>query len=82
MTSAHFLPYSHHLTIFFIKKNRWGIFRLTDPPGLPHILNCTHTDTFHPHSVDNIYTDAGHPPGHVYETSRMDFYVHDLRPKK
>ncbi|KAB5518156.1 Mov34/MPN/PAD-1 family protein [Coniochaeta sp. 2T2.1] len=57
----------------------WGIFRLTDPPGLPHVLHCNHTDTFHQHSIDNIYTDAGNPPGHVYETSKLEFSVHDLR---
>lgn len=60
----------------------WGIFRLTDPPGLPHVLHCNHTDTFHQHSIDNIYTDAGNPPGHVYETSSLEFSVHDLRPKQ
>ncbi|KAI7135024.1 JAB1/MPN domain-containing protein, partial [Hortaea werneckii] len=27
----------------------WGVFRLTDPPGLPHVLACTQTGTFHPH---------------------------------
>lgn len=58
----------------------WGIFRLTDPPGLPHVLQCTHTDTFHQHAIDNIYTDAGSPPGHVYETASLEFAVHDLRP--
>ncbi|KAK0712786.1 hypothetical protein B0T26DRAFT_649441 [Lasiosphaeria miniovina] len=60
----------------------WGIFRLTKPPGLPHILQCTHNDTFHQHSIDNIYTDAGHPGGHVYESSNLDFELHDLRPTK
>ncbi|KAH8899959.1 Mov34/MPN/PAD-1 family protein [Thozetella sp. PMI_491] len=60
----------------------YGIFRLTNPPGLPHILQCDHSDTFHQHSIDNIYTDAENPPGHVYETSKMSFTVHDLRPKK
>jgi STAM-binding protein len=60
--------------------SRWGIFRLTDPPGLPHVLHCNHTDTFHQHAIDNIYTDAGNPPGHVYETGSLEFSVHDLRP--
>ncbi|KAI1453648.1 hypothetical protein F4805DRAFT_442632 [Annulohypoxylon moriforme] len=58
----------------------YGIFRLTHPPGLDHILNCKQSATFHPHSVDNLYTKAQHPPGHVYETDRLEFYVHDLRP--
>ncbi|KAI0890992.1 hypothetical protein F4806DRAFT_339129 [Annulohypoxylon nitens] len=58
----------------------YGIFRLTHPPGLDHILNCKQSATFHPHSVDNLYTKAQHPPGHVYEHDKLDFYVHDLRP--
>ncbi|KAI1103377.1 hypothetical protein F4804DRAFT_352960 [Jackrogersella minutella] len=58
----------------------YGIFRLTNPPGLDHILGCKQSATFHPHSVDNLYTKAKHPPGHVYENDKLDFYVHDLRP--
>ncbi|KAK6840922.1 hypothetical protein PG987_001782 [Apiospora arundinis] len=34
----------------------YGIFRLTNPPGLPHILHCNETATFHQHSIDNLYT--------------------------
>ncbi|POS84995.1 hypothetical protein EPUL_003630, partial [Erysiphe pulchra] len=45
----------------------WGVFRLTDPPGLGSILNCTHTGLFHPHSETNLYTSALRP-GHVVET--------------
>ncbi|KAI0194463.1 Mov34/MPN/PAD-1 family protein [Xylaria flabelliformis] len=58
----------------------YGIFRLTNPPGLPHILGCTQSSTFHAHSVDNLYTGAEHPPGHVYEHNNLDFYVQDIRP--
>ncbi|KAI0443807.1 hypothetical protein F4803DRAFT_292319 [Xylaria telfairii] len=58
----------------------YGIFRLTNPPGLSHILNCTQSATFHAHSVDNLYTGAEHPPGHVYEHDNLDFYVQDIRP--
>ncbi|KAK3306087.1 uncharacterized protein B0T15DRAFT_511935 [Chaetomium strumarium] len=58
----------------------WGIFRLTNPPGLPHILSCQRTETFHPHSVTNLYVDAGHPQGHVYESKSLEFEVCDLRP--
>ncbi|KAL7619385.1 hypothetical protein AAE478_009924 [Parahypoxylon ruwenzoriense] len=58
----------------------YGIFRLTKPPGLEHILNCTQTATFHPHSVDNLYTKAQRPTGHVYESDKLEFYVQDLRP--
>ncbi|KAF3763359.1 hypothetical protein M406DRAFT_49060 [Cryphonectria parasitica EP155] len=59
----------------------FGIFRLTNPPGLDHILRCTQSATFHPHSLDNLYTDAVHPTGHVYHSSQMDFTVEDLRTK-
>lgn len=62
------------------KNHRWGIFRLTDPPGLKTILNCTQTGIFHPHAVDNIYTDA-QKPGHVWELPGLEFQVVDLRGK-
>ncbi|KAK4452017.1 hypothetical protein QBC34DRAFT_398945 [Podospora aff. communis PSN243] len=59
----------------------WGIFRLTNPPGLPHILECKQGNAFHPHTIDNIYTDAGaRSGGHVYESEQMDLRVVDLRP--
>ncbi|KAI0150558.1 hypothetical protein GGR57DRAFT_185932 [Xylariaceae sp. FL1272] len=59
----------------------YGIFRLTNPPGLPHILECNQSATFHTHSVDNLYTGAEHPPGHVYEHDNLDWYVEDIRPE-
>ncbi|KAK0610075.1 hypothetical protein B0T17DRAFT_512379 [Bombardia bombarda] len=62
------------------REPSWGIFRLTNPPGLPHILGCHHNDTFHQHSIENIYTAANHPPGHVFESSNLEVEVHDLRP--
>jgi STAM-binding protein len=34
----------------------FGIFRLTDPPGLEAILHCTATEAFHPHPDLPIYT--------------------------
>lgn len=58
-----------------------GIFRLTHPPGLDHVLNCTRTETFHQHAIDNLYCEAEQPQGHVYESDKLDFYVHDLRTK-
>lgn len=61
----------------------WGIFRLTDPPGKQAILNCTQPGIFHPHHVDNIYTEALRP-GHVVELddSATPLEVVDMRPKK
>ncbi|KAF9555501.1 Mov34-domain-containing protein [Agrocybe pediades] len=41
----------------------FGIFRLTDPPGLDIVLNCEAKEAFHPHPDEPIYTDAD--KGHV-----------------
>ncbi|KAF2084525.1 putative endosome-associated ubiquitin isopeptidase [Saccharata proteae CBS 121410] len=61
------------------KDPSWGVFRLTDPPGLKSILNCLNPGLFHPHAESNIYTDAL-KPGHVFEAPGLDFQVVDLRP--
>ncbi|GAB1733117.1 hypothetical protein NU195Hw_g2093t1 [Hortaea werneckii] len=57
----------------------WGVFRLTDPPGLPHVLGCTQTGTFHPHGEMELYTDALGGSGHVVEGPGLGFEVVDLR---
>lgn len=62
-----------------LTDTRYGIFRLTHPPGLSHILDCKQTSTFHPHSIDNLYCETEHPTGHVYESDKLPFYVQDLR---
>jgi STAM-binding protein len=59
----------------------WGIFRLTDPPGLKTVLNCRQTGIFHPHAESNVYTDAL-KPGHVWELPGLEFDLVDLRPGK
>lgn len=56
----------------------WGIFRLTDPPGLPAVLNCHQKGLFHPHSENDLYTDALRP-GHVVEGPGLKFQTVDLR---
>lgn len=56
----------------------WGIFRLTDPPGLNAVLNCHQKGLFHPHAESNLYTDALRP-GHVVEGPGLKFEVVDLR---
>jgi STAM-binding protein len=56
----------------------WGVYRLTDPPGKRAILACEKPGIFHPHDVDNIYTDALRP-GHVVEAKGLDFELVDLR---
>lgn len=45
-------------------------------------MNCNETATFHMHNIDNIYTKAVNPPGHVFTRDDLDFYLHDLRPKR
>lgn len=59
----------------------WGVYRLTDPPGKKAILSCEKPGIFHPHDVDNIYTDALRP-GHVVEAKGMEFEMVDLRETK
>ncbi|KAF9225041.1 hypothetical protein BS17DRAFT_779500 [Gyrodon lividus] len=54
----------------------FGIFRLTDPPGLQTILNCHAKEAFHPHSDLPIYTDAD--KGHV-QMKDMSLEIVDLR---
>jgi STAM-binding protein len=61
------------------KTPDWGVFRLTDPPGLKTVLNCTQSGLFHPHAEDNIYTGALRP-GHVFEVNGLEFETVDLRP--
>ncbi|KAA6409089.1 MAG: endosome-associated ubiquitin isopeptidase [Lasallia pustulata] len=58
----------------------WGIFRLTDPPGMKAVLNCQQKGLFHPHAESNIFTDALKPLGHVFEAPGLQFEVVDLRP--
>lgn len=61
-------------------KGDWGVFRLTDPPGMKTVLNCTQTGLFHPHAESHIYTEALRP-GHVVEVDGLEFDVVDLRPR-
>ncbi|CEL07397.1 Putative SMAD6 interacting protein AMSH [Aspergillus calidoustus] len=59
----------------------WGVFRLTDPPGLKSVLSCTQTGLFHPHAETNLYTDALRP-GHVFEANGLEFETIDQRVKQ
>ncbi|KAF8250350.1 hypothetical protein K440DRAFT_597928, partial [Wilcoxina mikolae CBS 423.85] len=60
------------------KRPSWGVFRLTDPPGVQTIVNCRQGGLFHPHGEESVYTDAMRP-GHVCEVKDMGFDVVDLR---
>ena len=74
------LPESIAIVCAPSKNPDWGVFRLTDPPGLKTVLNCTQTGLFHPHAETNIYTGALRP-GHVFEVNKLEFETVDLRPK-
>lgn len=73
------LPESIAIVCAPSKDPDWGVFRLTDPPGLKSVLNCTQKGLFHPHAETNLYTDALRP-GHVYEAKGLEFETVDLRP--
>nr|GAT60500.1 predicted protein [Mycena chlorophos] len=55
----------------------FGIFRLTDPPGLKTVLHCTEKQAFHPHPDLPIYTDAD--KGHVQMRDGAPLEIVDLR---
>lgn len=74
------LPESIAIVCAPSKNPDWGVFRLTDPPGLKTVLNCTQTGLFHPHAEDNIYTGALRP-GHVFEVNGLEYETVDLRPE-
>ncbi|KAL1968248.1 hypothetical protein VTN77DRAFT_2083 [Rasamsonia byssochlamydoides] len=73
------LPESIAIVCAPTKTPDWGVFRLTDPPGLKSVLNCTQTGLFHPHAEGDLYTDALRP-GHVFEAQGLEFETVDLRP--
>jgi STAM-binding protein len=74
------LPESIAIVCAPSKEPSWGVFRLTDPPGLKSVLGCTQTGLFHPHAQSNLYTDALRP-GHVFEAQGLEFDTVDLRPR-
>lgn len=63
---------------------RIGVFRLTDPPGVPTITNCNKSG-FHLHEEDNLYIDCNRvsskdiKSGHVVVKHEIDFKYTDLR---
>jgi proteasome lid subunit RPN8/RPN11 len=58
----------------------FGIFRLTDPPGIGTISNCPQRG-FHQHPSDRpIYREISTPEGHA-KFSRIDLEIVDLRNK-
>ncbi|KAI9927722.1 hypothetical protein ASPWEDRAFT_29124 [Aspergillus wentii DTO 134E9] len=74
------LPESIAIVCAPSKTPDWGVFRLTDPPGLKTVLNCTQPGLFHPHAESNVYTDALRP-GHVFEAKGLEFETVDQRSK-
>ncbi|KAH3660252.1 hypothetical protein OGAPHI_007457 [Ogataea philodendri] len=61
-------------------ERKLGIFRLTDPPGIPTITNCN-LSGFHPHETDNLYVEChrtNSDGGHVV-LKDLPFEIKDLR---
>lgn len=59
--------------------NDFGIFRLTDPPGIGVITNCKRTG-FHPHDEGSVYKRCNKSNrGHVVLKNGLPFKVVDLR---
>jgi STAM-binding protein len=69
--------------ILYLVNFSWGVFRLTDPPGLKTITDCREKALFHPHSIpgDSIYRDCwrGTSDGHVREMPGAKLEIVDLR---
>ena len=42
------------------------------------VLNCHQSGVFHPHSEQNVYTDAL-KPGHVLQLPGLEYDIADLR---
>lgn len=63
------------------RDDEWGVFRLTDPPGVGVVKGCERSGVFHPHDdVDGgLYTDCLGRPGHVVEVDGLVFETVDLR---
>lgn len=63
------------------RDDAWGVFRLTDPPGVGVVKACRKTGVFHPHDdvVGGLYTDCLGRPGHVVEVEGLVFDTVDLR---
>jgi STAM-binding protein len=76
------LPESVAIVCSPSKTVDYGVFRLTDPPGMQAIRACRQISTFHPHAEKRIYTDALGKAGHVIEHTGLDFDVVDLRPRR
>lgn len=65
-------------------QKQFGIFRLTDPPGVPIITNCNKSG-FHPHEEKNLYVECNRlsnkdfQSGHVVVKNKLPFKLKDLR---
>jgi len=71
------LPESFAVVCAPTSTPNFGIFRLTEPPGLQTILDCTQKEAFHPHPLVPIYTDAD--KGHVQIKDSLPLEIVDLR---
>ncbi|RPA98771.1 hypothetical protein L873DRAFT_1686502, partial [Choiromyces venosus 120613-1] len=72
------LPESIAIVCALRHQPSWGVFRLTDTPGVKTIMACRQSNLFHPHGELKVYTDVIRS-GHVCEVREMGFDVVDLR---
>ncbi|KAJ7107507.1 hypothetical protein C8R44DRAFT_834252 [Mycena epipterygia] len=70
------LPESFAVVCAPKSEPNFGIFRLTDPPGLQVLLQCNAKQAFHPHPDVPIYTDADR--GHI-QMREAPLEIVDLR---
>lgn len=73
------LPESIAIVCSPSKDPDWGVFRLTDPPGVGAIKACSKPGIFHPHDETRLFTDVLGRPGHVIEHEALRFETVDLR---
>jgi len=55
----------------------FGVFRLTDPPGLRYVLDCKKPEMFHQHDAPNLYTDCD--SAHVSLIEGIGLEICDIR---
>ncbi len=63
----------------------YGIFRLTDPPGLNIISKCLHPSAFHRHEEaeeHRIYSAISGPKSHAQFSDSIQLQIFDFRGNK
>ncbi|BGP42697.1 hypothetical protein JCM10449v2_006709 [Rhodotorula kratochvilovae] len=58
---------------------QYGVFRMTDPPGVQAVIQCREEGAFHPHPPLPLYTDVDEEGGHCRVEDDAPFECVDLR---